>query len=105
MRLSIVAMIYAGSGGKEMMKRKPKYIQEIKKQIAADARKRRTAFRKEQFQEALSKDKVETIGDVWGIYCGLSARAKENAVYHQILFLARCGKTAREIVSQMEVKQ
>jgi hypothetical protein len=87
------------------MKREAKYVQEIKKQIAADVRKKRTALRKEEFQKAMSKDKVETYGDVFGIYYGLSARAKENAAYKQILFLARLGKTPQEIIKQMEVKK
>jgi uncharacterized protein YxjI len=84
---------------------KRKSIQELKKEILAAVRKKRAALRKEKFQEALSKGKVETHGDVWDIYYGLSAKAKENAVYHQILFLARRGKTAQEIVNQMEVKK
>jgi hypothetical protein len=88
-----------------MTKRELKSIQELKRKIRADVRKKMTVLRKEKFQEALSKDRIETFDDVCGIYYGLSAKAKENAVYHQILFLARCGKTAQEIVSQMGVKK
>jgi hypothetical protein len=85
-----------------MAKREPKYIQKMKKEMAATLRKKTKAFRKEKFQEALSKGNVETLYDVCGIYYGLSATAKENAVYREILFLARCGKTAQEIVNRME---
>jgi hypothetical protein len=85
-----------------MAKRKPKYIQEIKKQIAAEVRKKRTAFRKEKIKEALSKDKVETFDDICGIYYGLSRRAVELAAYDKIHRLAALGYSPLEIIKVME---
>jgi hypothetical protein len=88
-----------------MKKREPKYVQELRKEMAARLRKHTVEHKKEQFRKALSKGKVETFGDVYGIWCGLSAAAKDNAVYHEIMYLARGGKTAQEIVDILEVRK
>jgi hypothetical protein len=88
-----------------MKKREPKYVQELRKEMADRLRKHTIEYKKEQFRKALSKGNVETFDDVYGIWCGLSAAAKENAVYKVIIDFARRGITAREIVDSLEVKE
>ncbi|GHU05050.1 hypothetical protein FACS1894147_10810 [Spirochaetia bacterium] len=86
-----------------MAKRETKATRDFKKRMAADLRKHTREWKKKMFQGALEKGTVDTLHDVCAVFYGLSSTAKENVVYREILFLARCGKTAQEIVNRMEV--
>ena len=88
-----------------MTNRELNYIRDLKRKIAANAAKRIHEWKKEQFEKAIAKDKVETEGDVYGIFCGLSKRAMENAALHRIRVLAGMRHSPVKIIELMEPKK
>jgi len=86
-------------------KKQPKYIrefnQEIRREIARKARKRK----REELAEVMTKDKAETYGDVYAIFNGLSKKAKDWAVLDRIFTLSSLGKNPTEIIKMMEPKK
>jgi hypothetical protein len=83
---------------------KAKSLAAMKKEFANKRRQITLELKKQKFEEVLGKGKVETLLDAAHLYFGLSRKAVELAAYREILFHARCGCTAQEIIDRMEVK-
>jgi hypothetical protein len=88
-----------------MAKRESKYIRDLKRQLATNQAKRAREAKKKSFEEVMAKEKVETYGDIIGIFNGLSRNAIDLAAYHRIAELARFRKTPLEIIEIMEPKK
>jgi hypothetical protein len=88
-----------------MTKKQLAYIRDLKKKIGADSAKRTRAYKKNEFEKAMAKDKVETHGDIYGIFCGLSKRAMEISALHRIETLAAMGYSPKKIIELMEPKK
>jgi hypothetical protein len=82
-----------------------KYIQDLKKQMANDQARRTRKAKKEAFERVMSKEKVETYGDIYDIFCGLSRRAIEIAAIDRIRVLGTMGYSPARIIEVMEVKR
>jgi hypothetical protein len=85
-----------------MAKREQKYIRDLKKHWAQEKSKRTREFKKSKFEEVMAKEKVETVGDLCGIFFGLSRHAVENAAYRRIQELASIGLSPEKIIERME---
>ena len=88
-----------------MTKRQLNYIRDLKRKIAADCAKRTREYKKKEFEKAIAKDNVQTVGDVCGIFYGLSKRAIEGAAFHRIEMLAGMGYSPAKIIELMEPKR
>jgi hypothetical protein len=89
----------------KMTKRQLEFILELKKKLALDMAKRTREHKQNEFKKAIAKDKVETLGDVYGLFCGLSKRAMEVAAISRIESLARMGYNPAKIMELMEPKK
>ena len=87
-----------------MKKRQPKYILEFKQKIAREIAQNTRKRRREELSKVMTKDKVETYGDIIAIFNGLSRRAKDSAVLCRIYTLATFLKSPKEIIKTMEEK-
>ncbi len=85
-----------------MAKREPAAVRKWKKEWADAKAKRTREYKRKAFDDAMAKEKVETLGDILGIFYGLSRAAVETAAYGRIHDLAACGLTPAEIVKSME---
>jgi hypothetical protein len=88
-----------------MTKRQLSYIRDLKRKMATDLAKRTREYKKSEFEKAMAKDKVETHGDLYGIFCGLSKRAMEVSALQRIEALAVMGYSPKKIIELMEVKK
>jgi hypothetical protein len=91
--------------GKKLTKRQEEYIRGLRREIAAKCAKKTREYKREQFKAAMAKEKVETFGDVYGIFCGLSRRSMEVAALDRIETMARRGYSPVKIVELMEIKK
>jgi hypothetical protein len=82
-----------------------KYIRDLKKQMANDQARRTRKAKKEAFERVMSKEKVETYGDIYDLFCGLSRRALEVAALDRIQTLTRMGYSPERIIDVMEIKR
>jgi hypothetical protein len=89
----------------KMTKRQLDYIRELKRDIAAKCAKKTREYKKNEFEKAMAKDKVETYGDIYGLFCGLSRKAMEVAALNRIERLAAMGYSPAKIIELMEVKK
>jgi hypothetical protein len=80
-------------------------IRNIRKKIAQDQAKRTRARKKEAFEKVLSKEKVETYGDIFAIFDGLSKKAVEKTAFDKIFTLAHLGNSPAKIIELMERKK
>jgi hypothetical protein len=88
-----------------MKKKQPKYVRELKQEIGREIAKKTRERRRKEFIAVMAKDKVETYGDIWAIFNGLSKKAKDSAVAQRIFTLARLGNRPKEIVEILEPKK
>jgi hypothetical protein len=88
-----------------MTKRELEYIRGLKREIGAKCAKKTREYKKNEFEKAIAKDKVETHGDIYGLFCGLSRRAMEVAALNRIESLAAMGYSPAKIIELMEVKR
>jgi len=88
-----------------MAKREPKFIWNLKKQMAKDMAKHTREYKKIELEKVKAKGKVETYGDIYGIFCGLSKKAIESAAFWRIEWLASAGCSPTEIIERMEPKR
>jgi hypothetical protein len=77
----------------------------IRQEIALQKRQNTRKIKKKMFDEVCAKGKVETLRDVSSMFFGLSRKAVEKAAYREIMFHARCGRNAEEILEIMEAKK
>ncbi|MDR0710345.1 MAG: hypothetical protein LBF77_09795, partial [Spirochaetaceae bacterium] len=70
-----------------------------------DMARRTRKAKKESFERVMGKGKVETYGDVFDLFCGLSRRAIEVAAIARIQTLVRLGYSPARIIGIMEVKR
>ena len=80
-------------------------LREYKRVMRAAWREAMREHRDKLYQAAMAKEKITELDDLLGIYYGLSRRAIEQAVYHQIGELAGLGYSPRAIVEQMGAKR
>ena len=85
-----------------MKKREPKYIRDFKAKISKEVAQKTRKRKREEFSNALAKEKVENYGDIFALFCGLSKRAKDHAVLARIEMLARMGYSPADIIEKME---
>jgi hypothetical protein len=85
--------------------RELKFIRDFKRQMALKCAKHTREWKKKEFENAMAKEKVETHGDIFGIFCGLSKRAMEVAALNRIEMLAGMGYSPARIVEVMEPKR
>jgi hypothetical protein len=76
----------------------------LKQKTAICLAKHIREWKREMFESACKKGKVETYGDVIGVFYGLSRKAVELAAYDKIQMLASLGYSAAEIAERMEGK-
>jgi hypothetical protein len=88
-----------------MAKREPKFIRNLKKQMAKSQAKYTRDHKKEEFEKVKAKGKEETYGDLYGIFCGLSKKAIVSAACWRIEWLASAGCSPTEIIERMEPKR
>jgi hypothetical protein len=88
-----------------MTRRELKYIRDLKRQTAINCAKRTREWKEEAFENVMAKGKVETYGDVFGVFCGLSKKAVEVAALNRIEALARMGYSPARIMEVMEPKR
>jgi hypothetical protein len=88
-----------------MTRRQQKYIEDLKKKMAKDQARRTREAKKDSFATVMAKEKIETYGDLFGVFDGLSERAKNAAVLLRIQTLAVVGYSPAEIVKMMEPKR
>jgi hypothetical protein len=89
----------------ELTKRQLNYIRELKREMAIKMAKKTREYKKNEFEKAVAKDKVETCGDIYGLLCGLSWRAKEIAAMNRIEMLAGMGYSPAKIIELMDIKK
>jgi hypothetical protein len=89
----------------KMAKRESKFIRDFKKKMALDMAKHTREHKKTEFKKAIAKEKVETLGDAYGLFCGLSKKAMEVAAIRRIESLARMGYNPAKIMELMEPKK
>jgi hypothetical protein len=77
----------------------------IKKEIAASRAKHTREWKRKMRDDVCGKDRVETVGDVLGVFYGLSRNAVVNAALYRIQGLAAMGLTPVEIIGRMEPKK
>lgn len=85
-----------------MKKKQPKGVRELKQEIGREIARRTRERRQKEFAEVITKDKVETYGDICAIFDGLSKKAKDSAVLDRIFTFARLGNSPTEILKIME---
>ena len=88
-----------------MTKKQLTSIRELKRKMAMDSAKHTREYKKSEFEKAMAKDKVETHGDIYGIFCGLSKRAMEVSALCRIETLAVMGYNPKRIIELMEPKK
>jgi hypothetical protein len=88
-----------------MTGRESKFIREAKKQAAKDQARRTRTAKKEAFERVAAKGKVETYGDIFDLFCGLSRRAVEIAALDRIRTFVRMGYSPERIIDVMEIKR
>jgi hypothetical protein len=76
----------------------------FKQKISVMLAKKTREWKREAFDTVCKKGKVETVGDIVGIFYGLSRKAVEMAAFRDIQRLASLGFTPAEIVERMSVK-
>jgi hypothetical protein len=79
-----------------------KKIQSLKKEWAKKMAAGTRARKKDEFEKVKAKGKVETFGDIYGVFCGLSKRAIEASAFHEIQKLAALGYGPEMIIERME---
>jgi hypothetical protein len=77
----------------------------IKREVSEFKAKTTRKIKREWFDKACKKSRVENGDDVCGVFMGLSRKAIELAAYDKIFRLARLGCSPLEIVKRMEGKQ
>jgi hypothetical protein len=77
----------------------------MKKQMAKDQARRTRKAKKEAFERVMAKEKVETYGDIYDVFLGLSKRAIEIAAIERIRVLGTMGYSPARIIEVMEVKK
>ena len=82
-----------------MAKRKS-FKREMSERLAKNTRE----WKRKMTTEVCEKNKVETVGDVLGVFYGLSRKAVEKAAFAMIQELAARGCTPAEIINRMEGK-
>jgi hypothetical protein len=90
---------------RKMTMRELEYIRKLKRQIAVKCAKRTREWKKKAFEDVIAKEKIETYGDIFGIFYGLSKRAIEVAALNRIEVLAGMGYSPARIIGVMEVKK
>ena len=80
------------------MKKRKSLTREIAVAQARHTRK----YKRDMFEAACEKGKVETYGDVVGIFFGLSRKAVERAAFNEIIRLAHFGFSPDKIAKYME---
>jgi hypothetical protein len=86
-------------------KRVSKAVREMLQEMAIKQRKRTNEMKRKSFEDALAKEKLETYGDLFGVFCGLSRKAIEAAACRKIEELAARGFNAQQIIVYMEPKK
>jgi len=87
------------------MNKRQQSLREIKQKIAREVAQKIRKQRREEFSVVMAKNKIETYGDIFAIFNGLSKKAKDRAVIDKIYLLAKCGESPAEIIKTMEVKK
>jgi hypothetical protein len=88
-----------------MSRSEPKFIRDLKQQMAKDMARRTRKAKKESFERVLAKGTMETYGDIYDLFCGLSRRAIEVAAIERIHTFVRMGYSPERIIEVMEVKR
>ena len=73
----------------------------LTREMAVALARRTRKYKRDMFEAVCKKGAVETVGDVVGVFFGLSRKAVEAAAYGEILRLARLGFSPVEIVKYM----
>jgi Ca2+-binding EF-hand superfamily protein len=80
-------------------------VRKLRKEMAQELAKRTRERKKEALKQVLSKEKVETYGDIFAIFDGLSKKAVEKTALDKIFTLAHLGNSPAEIIKLMEPKK
>jgi hypothetical protein len=76
---------------------------ELKKQWDRERAQATRKAKRERFEAVLQKGKVEYTADFYGLFCGLSRKAIDNAAFQRIIHLTVVdGFTPREVIRIME---
>jgi hypothetical protein len=74
----------------------------FKKEIAVSRAKYTREWKRKMRDDVCGKGRVETVGDVLGVFYGLSRGAVETAALNRIQNLAAMGYSPVEIIGRME---